>query len=382
MQTREDLRELVYDMQRLPEDQRAALVLAELDALSHTEISEALGVPREKVKALVFQARESLVASRTARETACHDIRAQIANGRGAVLRRGNLRRHLRECDGCREFRAQVDRQRKQFALLLPVAPTIALKEIVLGGTVGGSLLGGGLLAPSALKSAVAKGVIGAMLAGAGTAGTVVVAASDLHLGGLGVRSRPGISTHSEAMRRDRNRAEHRLASGALLSSAPAHAPAFVWHAPSRSQSAGGSVQVRHHTVRVHRAVTSPSAPSQSSTSNQTSTSTVAVVGPTGVATTAAPSAPGVVTRGDPAGNSSSAGSGIGLRGSGTSTTSDGSGATPTVTGPTGLGTATTSTTTGTTTTSGTDPVNGGGDSGSGSNGGSSSGGGGRSTGN
>ena len=202
VQTREDLRELVYDMQRLPDDQRAALVLAELDALSHTEISEALGVPREKVKALVFQARESLVASRNARETACQDIRAQIANGRGAVLRRGDLRRHLRECDGCREFRAQVDRQRRQFALLLPVAPTIALKEIVLGGTVGGGMLGGGLLAPSALKSAVAKGVVGAMLAGAGTAGTVVVAASDLHLGGIGFARASGARSSVAMMER------------------------------------------------------------------------------------------------------------------------------------------------------------------------------------
>ena len=191
VQTREDLRDLVRDVQRLPDDQRAALVLAELDALSHAEISEVLGVPREKVKALVFQARESLLASRTARETACMEIRAEIATGRGAALRRATLRRHLRECDGCREFRAQVDRQRRQFALLLPVGPTIALKQLVLGGTVGGGILGGGMIAPSALKSAVAKGVVGAMLAGAGTAGTMVVAANSLHVGGIGLHSRP-----------------------------------------------------------------------------------------------------------------------------------------------------------------------------------------------
>src|SRR6202011_4703441 len=66
VQRRQDLRDLVVDMRRLPNDQRAALVLAELDALSHEEIGQVLGVPREKVKALVFQARESLVASRTA----------------------------------------------------------------------------------------------------------------------------------------------------------------------------------------------------------------------------------------------------------------------------------------------------------------------------
>ena len=188
VQRRQDLRDLVNDMQRLPEEQRAALVLAEIDALSHAEISDVLGVPRDKVKALVFQARESLLASRAARDTACAEIRQQIAAGRGASLRRANLRRHLRECDGCREFRAQLDRQRRQLAVLLPVAPTIALKEAVLGGTVGaaaGGGIGGGLVASSALKSGIAKGVVGALLAGVGTAGTLVVAVTKPNLGPL-----------------------------------------------------------------------------------------------------------------------------------------------------------------------------------------------------
>ncbi|HET9718719.1 MAG TPA: RNA polymerase sigma factor, partial [Solirubrobacteraceae bacterium] len=113
VQRRQDLRDLISDLNRLPDEQRAALVLAELDCLSHAEIAEALGVPREKVKALAFQARESLLASRTARDTDCHEIRQQLAVGRGAALRRGNLRRHLRDCEGCRAYRAQVQRQRR-----------------------------------------------------------------------------------------------------------------------------------------------------------------------------------------------------------------------------------------------------------------------------
>ena len=138
VQRRQDLRDLVVDMRRLPEEQRAADILdkgvdergrfrqhygnAELDALSHEQIAEALGVPREKVKALVFQARESLVASRTARETDCAEIREQLSTQRGGALRRANLRRHLRECPGCRDFRKQMEHQRKQLAILLPVA--------------------------------------------------------------------------------------------------------------------------------------------------------------------------------------------------------------------------------------------------------------------
>jgi RNA polymerase sigma factor (sigma-70 family) len=185
VQRRQDLRELVLDMRRLPSNQRAALVLAELDALSHEQIALALGVPREKVKALVFQARESLLASRVARETDCAEIREQLATQRGGALRRANLRRHLHECSGCREFRKQVEHQRSQFAALLPVAPTIALKETVLAGTAGGgagiSIAGGGFLASTAMKTGLLKGVLGVVLAGFGTAGTIV-ATTELHL--------------------------------------------------------------------------------------------------------------------------------------------------------------------------------------------------------
>lgn len=111
-QRRQELQDLIQDLLALPDDQRSALVLAEVDARTHDEIGHVLGVPRTKVKALVFQARESLVASRTARETACGEIRFQLATQRGGALRRGILRRHLLHCAGCREYRQQVERKR------------------------------------------------------------------------------------------------------------------------------------------------------------------------------------------------------------------------------------------------------------------------------
>ncbi len=173
VQRRQDLRDLVLDMRRLPDNQRAALVLAEMDALSHEQIGAVLGVPTPKVKALVFQARESLLASRSAREADCAEIREQLASLRGGALRRTQLRRHLRDCSGCREFRQQVDRQRRQLRLLMPVAPTIALKQTLLsgGGATAGGIAGGGLLASSTLKGA---SLVGALAAAVGAAGTIV----------------------------------------------------------------------------------------------------------------------------------------------------------------------------------------------------------------
>ena len=110
VQRRQDVRDLVLDVQRLPEHQRVALVLAELDQLSHEEIAGVLSVPRGKVKALVFQARESLAASRAARDADCNEIRMQLATLHGGELRRATIRRHLGECEGCREFRRQAVR--------------------------------------------------------------------------------------------------------------------------------------------------------------------------------------------------------------------------------------------------------------------------------
>ena len=85
---RAELRGLLADLEQLPEEQRAALVLFELGDHSHDEIAEVLGVRREKVKALVFQARESLAGWRRARETPCVEIREQLATARGAALKR------------------------------------------------------------------------------------------------------------------------------------------------------------------------------------------------------------------------------------------------------------------------------------------------------
>jgi RNA polymerase sigma factor (sigma-70 family) len=116
VERREDLRALLADLQRLPEDQRAALVLAELEAHSHDEISVILGVTPAKVKALVFQAREELMSRRHAREADCGEIREQLAVLRGNALRRSELRHHLAECDDCRAFAAEVRRQRAALA--------------------------------------------------------------------------------------------------------------------------------------------------------------------------------------------------------------------------------------------------------------------------
>ena len=105
VQQRAELRELLADMHELPDDQRAALILSELGDLSHAEVAEVIDCEVAKVKSLVFQARSGLMERRQARETPCEEIREQLATLRGGSLRRGPLRRHLKACPGCTEFR-------------------------------------------------------------------------------------------------------------------------------------------------------------------------------------------------------------------------------------------------------------------------------------
>ena len=186
VESRADLRELLGDIARLPDDQRSALVLAEVGDLSHAEIARVIEVPTAKVKALVHQARTRLIADRDARETPCEDVRELLATARGGELRRGPLRRHLALCEGCRSYRDAVTEQRSALALVLPVLPSVGLKDTIFGALGGGgggaaaaaggaALSGGGTTAGLAAKSLGAKLAIGAALAGGVGGGAVVV---------------------------------------------------------------------------------------------------------------------------------------------------------------------------------------------------------------
>src|SRR4051794_2785803 len=171
VQRRADLRDLVADLHRLPDDQRAALVLFEMGDHSHAEIADVLSVNREKVKALVFQAREGLLRARTARDTPCAEIRHHLSSRARALPRRGVIRGHLDSCPACAAYDLEVRRQRAALALVMPVVPSLELKGSILGPLVGG---GGAIAAGGA--AAMGTGATGAVIgagsgAGAGAAG-------------------------------------------------------------------------------------------------------------------------------------------------------------------------------------------------------------------
>ena len=167
---------------QLPDDQRGALVLAELGDFSHPEIARVIGCSPAKVKALVFQARTTLIADRDARRTPCDEIRTLLETARGGVLRRGSLRRHLQQCDPCAAYRMAIEGRRTGLALILPVAPTAGLKAAVLAGAGG---LGGGAETAAAAAALLAPGTRGRRVRRRDLAGGATAAVGGIAVKGL-----------------------------------------------------------------------------------------------------------------------------------------------------------------------------------------------------
>src|SRR5215216_6907523 len=109
VQRREELRRILADIHDLPETQRTALVLREMDGLTYTEIAQAMGITLAAVKSLLVRARMSLAEASEARILACDDVRLQLAEAAEGVGKlSGPARLHVKECPSCRRFRGQL----------------------------------------------------------------------------------------------------------------------------------------------------------------------------------------------------------------------------------------------------------------------------------
>jgi RNA polymerase sigma factor (sigma-70 family) len=146
-QRREDLARLVEDVGRLPDQQRSALLMREIDGMSYADLAGALSVTVPAVKSLLVRARIGLVEAAEARDADCAEIRDDLVNAydRG-VKASGRARRHMRTCSGCRDYRTALRGMRRSFAALSPVAAgplAIGAKLLGLGGAGGGAAAGG-----------------------------------------------------------------------------------------------------------------------------------------------------------------------------------------------------------------------------------------------
>ncbi len=157
---RESLKRLVIDIGRLPDQQRSALLMRELGGVAYADIAGALGVSVPAVKSLLVRARIGLAASLEARDTACAQIREELAGARERGVRASGIaRRHLRDCPGCQEYKTELRTVSRQLAALAPTVGPLGLLAKLLGaGGSGGAAAGSG--AAAAGGSAGAGGTI------------------------------------------------------------------------------------------------------------------------------------------------------------------------------------------------------------------------------
>ena len=189
VERRGELKNLLFDLARLPEKQRAALVLSEVADLGHREIAHALDCEAKQVKAYIFQARSALIAARHARGLPCAEVREQLASATRRDLRRSQLRRHIERCPSCAEYAEEVKRQRAMLAVALPVAPTLGLRESALAaaGIGGGGAAGGGGLIAALGAHGVSKAVAITLATGAAVGGSAASAPALLDKAGAAV---------------------------------------------------------------------------------------------------------------------------------------------------------------------------------------------------
>jgi hypothetical protein len=170
---REEFRQIVADVHELPETQRTALLLREIDALSYDQIAEAMDTTIPSVKSLLVRARVSLAEAAESRLLTCEEVRLELGQvAEGLARTTAPLRRHLKTCDRCRTFRGELRKTTRALAAVYPIGPLIFLKKLWVAKVgVGGA---------GAAGAAASSGAAG----GSGVAGVAMTAAGGITASG------------------------------------------------------------------------------------------------------------------------------------------------------------------------------------------------------
>lgn len=129
---RESFRELIDDVHHLPETQRTALLLREIDAMSYDQIAHAMETTIPSVKSLLVRARISLAEAAEARNLSCDDVRLELGTvAEGLAKLSTPARRHVRGCERCASFKRQLKDNNHALAMILPVGPLLILKKLL-----------------------------------------------------------------------------------------------------------------------------------------------------------------------------------------------------------------------------------------------------------
>ncbi|HXP28161.1 MAG TPA: sigma-70 family RNA polymerase sigma factor, partial [Solirubrobacteraceae bacterium] len=250
---RESFRELLADVHELPETQRTALLLREIDALSYEQIAHAMETTIPSVKSLLVRARISLADAAEARKLSCSEVRLELGEvAEGLVKLSASARRHVRGCDRCRSFKRQLKENNTALAAMLPVGALLMFKKLLFAklgsASAGGAHVGAGAgatVGAGAAAAGSAAGGGGILTLGAGALATKAVAG----LAAAAIVSAGAVAADQSAHHRHHHHAHAVTASAAIAPAAAA--PRVV---AERSQPTGPvqSGAARARTAALH----------------------------------------------------------------------------------------------------------------------------------
>ncbi|MDX6587545.1 MAG: hypothetical protein QOI31_2018 [Solirubrobacterales bacterium] len=201
VQKRAEFRALILDVQGLPETQRSALLLREIDALSYEEIAIAMDTTVPAVKSLLVRARMSLADASQGRHLTCDEVHLELAEATEGLRKvSGPARFHMKDCERCRDYRSELRRNGKALAALVPIGPLAALahafsSKLGMGGAKAGAGSSAGAGAGVGGAGAGGAGVSGAAAAGGGGLGLAGSGAATLGAGALGAKAAAGMAS-------------------------------------------------------------------------------------------------------------------------------------------------------------------------------------------
>ncbi len=228
--------DLLRALSQLPPNQRAAIVMRELEGGSYAEIADVLGISVSALETLLFRARralrEQLEEQLTCREAA-FAINKQL-DGRLSLGERRSLRAHLRGCAECNSL-AQSQRAQRRALKALVLVPLPATLSHWMGNQTAAAATGaagaGGLTAVGVTSGGGAASVI---FGGAAAKVAAVVVAGVVVGGG----TYEGVThvRHRAAARSAQPRAAHvELASPATPGAVVHGATAVSFETPKRT---------------------------------------------------------------------------------------------------------------------------------------------------
>lgn len=241
---RAEVRQLLADIQALPETQRTAILLREIDDLSYEQIALAMDTTVAAVKSLLVRARVGLAEAAESRRLSCDEVRFELGQHAEGLVEKLTppTRRHLKECKSCAGFQQDLKDTNKALAMLAPAFGIVLLVKTILGGSHASGAAGGAAAGSAAAASSGGIISIGGVLSAktmTGLAAAVAVTGAAVEVKHVTAPSRPAISERQVARAAVITPAVAPAAAGANTTPSGGVAPVVAATTPDKDEALG-----------------------------------------------------------------------------------------------------------------------------------------------